>query len=88
MPYYIRHLIRTRTGVRTVDFKQVLCEPCKICKKEVPQIYFGLDTKSVCAVEAVYTYKTSDIIEESSNIKKEMIGRICKRKGCDKTVYS
>ena len=87
MPYYIRHMVKTRTGIRLLDFKQVLCDRCKKCRREVPQIFFGLDRKSICAVEAVYKYKATDIIEEYTNMRKGSMPKICKEKGCDKNVY-
>ena len=86
--YYIRHLIKVKGGsYRSVDFKQVIVETCKGCKKEVPQIFFGLDRLSVCAVEAVYKYRADDIVSEQSTLKKSMIPSLCSRKGCSRHRY-
>lgn len=85
---YIRHLIRTRNGVKLVDFKQVLCEPCKRCEKEIPRIFFGIDKKSTCAVEAVYKYTTHDINEEHSSVSKSMLPKRCGKTGCSAYKYN
>ncbi len=81
---YIRHLIDTRHGRKIVDFKQVLCVPCTACRKEVPHIFFGHDPKSICAVEAVYKYTSSDIIEEYSTTLTSMTPAPCNHGGCTK----
>jgi hypothetical protein len=84
---YIRHLINTRNGRRVVDFKQVICETCTKCKKDIPRIYFGYDPKSNCAVNAVYKYVSDDIIEEHSSINKSMLPKECNKAGCNEYKY-
>lgn len=84
---YIRHLIRTKNGVKCVDFKQVLCEPCKRCGKDIPRLFYGIDKKSTCAVEAVYKYTMHDVTEEHSSISKSMLPKKCDKNGCSAYKY-
>ena len=84
---YIRHLINTRNGRIIVDFKQVVCQTCSKCKKEVPRIFYGRDSKSTHAVEAVYKYVTADIIEEHSSFPKLLLPKECKKSGCSDYKY-
>jgi len=84
---YIRHLINTRNGRVIVDFKQVVCQTCTKCKKEVPRIFYGRDPKSIHAVEAIYKYVIADIIEEYSSFSKSLLPKECKKVGCNDYKY-
>jgi hypothetical protein len=85
---FIRHLIHSRNGKKLVEFKEVLCEPCKRCCKEIPRVFVGVDKKSTCAIEDVYRYSVNDIIEEHSSVSKSTLPKKCGNKGCSAFRYN
>jgi hypothetical protein len=85
---FLRHLINTRNGKKLVEFKQVLCEPCGRCYKEIPHIFFGIDKKSTCSIEDLYRYTVHDIIEEHGSSPNEMLPKKCRKKGCSSFKYN
>jgi hypothetical protein len=85
---YIRHLINTRNGRVIVDFKNVICETCPKCKKDIPRIFFGQEPTNRYIREAIYKYTTADIVEEHSSINKSLLPKECKKSGCTNYRYN
>ena len=84
--YYIRHLISTRNGNKIVELKNVYYERCRRCKKDIPSLFYGHDTKCTFSPNAIYKYTSNDIIGEYSNVRKGFVLKPCNATGCNKRV--
>jgi hypothetical protein len=60
---FIRHIIKQGKTTKIVDLKHVVYRECKKCRKDISEIFFGVDGNP-CVAKSVTVYKEKDVVEE------------------------